>query len=87
MNPITKLIIPAAGLGTRFLPITKAIPKEMLPIGNKPALQYIIQEGIDAGIHNVNMIISPQLRYHPLSSNCVAFVAISCTDMILRKFY
>lgn len=60
MSSITKLIIPAAGLGTRFLPITKSIPKEMLPIGNKPALQYIIQEGIDAGIQHVNMIISPQ---------------------------
>lgn len=60
MNQITKLIIPAAGLGTRFLPITKAIPKEMLPIGNKPALQYIIQEGLDAGIQHINMIISSQ---------------------------
>ncbi|MBI2344479.1 UTP--glucose-1-phosphate uridylyltransferase [Candidatus Dependentiae bacterium] len=60
MRPITKLVIPAAGLGTRFLPITKSIPKEMLPLGNKPALQYIIQEGIDAGIQEINTIISPQ---------------------------
>lgn len=57
---ITKLIIPAAGLGTRFLPITKSIPKEMLPLGNKPALQYIVQEAIDAGIRHINTIISPQ---------------------------
>ncbi len=60
MKPITKLIIPAAGLGTRFLPITKTIPKEMLPVGNKPALQYIVQEGLTAGINSVNIIISPQ---------------------------
>lgn len=58
MNKITKLIIPAAGLGTRFLPITKSIPKEMLPLGNKPALQHIVQEALDAGIQNINMIIA-----------------------------
>lgn len=59
MKPITKLIIPAAGLGTRFLPITKSIPKEMLPLGNKPALQYIVQEAVDAGIQKINTIIAP----------------------------
>jgi len=55
----TKIIIPAAGLGTRFLPITKSIPKEMLPLDNKPAIHHVIQEAIDAGIHQINMIISP----------------------------
>ena len=47
---ITKVIIPAAGLGTRFLPYTKSVPKEMLPLLNKPALQYIIEEGIASEI-------------------------------------
>ena len=44
MKKITKAVIPAAGLGTRFLPATKACPKEMLPIVDKPTIQYIIEE-------------------------------------------
>jgi len=53
---ISKAIIPAAGLGTRFLPYTKAVPKEMLPIINKPAIEYIVQEGISSDIHNFCMV-------------------------------
>lgn len=45
MKPITKAVIPAAGLGTRFLPATKACPKEMLPIVDKPTIQYILDTG------------------------------------------
>lgn len=59
MIEITKLIIPAAGIGSRFLPITKSIPKEMLPLSNKPAIEYIVQEGADAGIENMLIILSP----------------------------
>lgn len=55
---ISKAVIPAAGLGTRFLPYTKGIPKEMLPLVNKPALQYIIEEGIASSIHNFYVISS-----------------------------
>ena len=51
-------IIPAAGLGTRFLPLTRAVPKEMLPIGSKPALQVIIDEALEAGCDEVLVIIS-----------------------------
>ena len=51
-------IIPAAGLGTRFLPLTRAVPKEMLPIGSKPALQVIIDEAFEAGCDEVLVIIS-----------------------------
>ena len=51
-------IIPAAGLGTRFLPLTRAVPKEMLPIGAKPALQVIVDEAIEAGCDEVIVIIS-----------------------------
>lgn len=55
---ITKAIIPAAGLGTRFLPYTKAVPKEMLPLLNKPALQYIIEEGLASEIKQFFIISS-----------------------------
>lgn len=53
---ITKAVIPAAGLGTRFLPVTKALPKEMLPIVDKPAIQYIVEEAIDSGITDILVI-------------------------------
>jgi UTP--glucose-1-phosphate uridylyltransferase len=55
---IFKAVIPAGGLGTRFLPFTKAVPKEMLPILNKPALHYILQEGIQSGISHYTIITS-----------------------------
>jgi UTP--glucose-1-phosphate uridylyltransferase len=53
---ITKAIIPAAGLGTRFLPATKAMPKEMLPIVDKPTIQYIIEEAIESGIEDIIIV-------------------------------
>jgi UTP--glucose-1-phosphate uridylyltransferase len=53
---VRKAIIPAAGLGTRFLPATKAQPKEMLPIVDKPTIQYIVEEAIDAGIEDIIII-------------------------------
>ncbi len=53
---VRKAIIPAAGLGTRFLPATKAQPKEMLPIVDKPTLQYIIEEAVDSGIEEILVI-------------------------------
>ncbi len=52
----TKAVIPAAGLGTRFLPATKAMPKEMLPVVDKPAIQYVVEEAVNAGLHDVLMI-------------------------------
>jgi UTP--glucose-1-phosphate uridylyltransferase len=55
---IKKAVIPAAGWGTRFLPITKAVPKEMLPIIDKPALSYIVEEAIASGIEEILIIIS-----------------------------
>ncbi len=51
-----KAVIPAAGLGTRFLPATKAMPKEMLPIVDKPTIQYIIEEAIESGIEDILII-------------------------------
>src|SRR5215470_17962458 len=55
-NSVTKAVIPAAGLGTRFLPATKAQPKEMLPVVDKPAIQYVIEEAVRAGITDVLII-------------------------------
>lgn len=54
--PLTKVVVPAAGLGTRFLPATKAIPKEMLPIVDKPTLQYIVEEAVAAGVKDLILI-------------------------------
>lgn len=54
--PVRKAVIPAAGLGTRFLPATKAIPKEMLPIVDIPTIQYIIEEAVDSGIEEILII-------------------------------
>lgn len=59
---IKKAIIPAAGLGTRFLPATKAQPKEMLPIVDKPAIQYIIEEAIQSGIEDILVITGRNKR-------------------------
>ena len=53
-----KAIIPAAGLGTRFLPMTKAIPKEMLPVAGKPAIQYVVEEGLLSGADEVVIVNS-----------------------------
>ncbi|MCP3761383.1 UTP--glucose-1-phosphate uridylyltransferase GalU [Domibacillus sp. A3M-37] len=56
MKKVRKAIIPAAGLGTRFLPATKALPKEMLPIVDKPTIQYIVEEAIASGIEDIIIV-------------------------------
>jgi len=56
MKKVKKAIIPAAGLGTRFLPATKAMPKEMLPIINKPTIQYIVEEAVESGIEDIIIV-------------------------------
>lgn len=53
---VTKAVIPAAGLGTRFLPATKAVPKEMLPVVDKPTLQYVVEEAVRAGLTDILII-------------------------------
>ncbi|MBM7095672.1 hypothetical protein JSY36_07890 [Bacillus sp. H-16] len=53
MQKVKKAIIPVAGLGTRFLPATKAMPKEMLPIVDKPTIQYIVEEAVQSGIEDI----------------------------------
>ena len=59
---VTKAVIPAAGLGTRFLPATKATPKEMLPVVDRPAIQYVVEEAIRAGLNDVLMITGRHKR-------------------------
>lgn len=62
MSKVKKAIIPAAGLGTRFLPATKAMPKEMLPILDKPTIQYIVEEAVAAGIEDIIIVTGKHKR-------------------------
>jgi UTP--glucose-1-phosphate uridylyltransferase len=62
MSRVTKAVIPAAGLGTRFLPATKATPKEMLPVVDKPAIQYVVEESVAAGLHDILMVTGRNKR-------------------------
>lgn len=56
MSKIRKVVIPAAGFGTRFLPATKAMPKEMLPVIDKPVIQYVVEEAVGAGVEDVILV-------------------------------
>ncbi|MFE0459962.1 UTP--glucose-1-phosphate uridylyltransferase GalU [Kitasatospora sp. NPDC058965] len=60
--PVTKAVVPAAGLGTRFLPATKATPKEMLPVVDKPAIQYVVEEAAAAGLTDILMVTGRNKR-------------------------
>lgn len=62
MRKVRKAIIPAAGLGTRFLPATKAMPKEMLPLVDKPTIQYIVEEAVAAGIEDILIVTGKSKR-------------------------
>ncbi len=62
MSAIRKLVIPVAGLGTRFLPATKAQPKEMLPVVDKPIIQYVVEDAVRAGITDIIMVTGPSKR-------------------------
>jgi UTP--glucose-1-phosphate uridylyltransferase len=61
-DAVTKAVVPAAGLGTRFLPATKATPKEMLPVVDKPAIQYVVEEAVNAGLDDVLLITGRSKR-------------------------
>ena len=60
MSHIKTVVFPVAGLGTRFLPITKSVPKEMLPLIDKPLIQYAVDEAKEAGIENFVFVSSPE---------------------------
>ncbi|MGY5009098.1 UTP--glucose-1-phosphate uridylyltransferase GalU [Streptomyces sp. 900105755] len=62
MSEITKAVIPVAGLGTRFLPATKATPKEMLPVVDKPAIQYVVEEAVSVGMRDILMVTGRNKR-------------------------
>jgi UTP--glucose-1-phosphate uridylyltransferase len=62
MPVVRKAVIPAAGYGTRFLPISKAVPKEMLPLVDKPVIQYVVEEAVASGITDILMVISRSKR-------------------------
>src|SRR6476469_6133002 len=62
MQKIRKAVIPAAGFGTRFLPQTKAMPKEMLPLIDKPIIQYVVEELVEAGIRDIIIVGSSNKR-------------------------
>ena len=55
---IKKAVIPAAGFGTRFLPASKSIPKEMIPVVDKPTIQYVVEEAVEAGIEEILIVVS-----------------------------
>lgn len=61
-SAVRKAVIPVAGLGTRFLPVTKAMPKEMLPVVDKPAIQYVVEEAVNVGLNDVLMITGRNKR-------------------------
>src|SRR6478609_10979561 len=62
MSIVRKAVIPAAGLGTRFLPATKSSPKEMLPVVDKPAIQYVVEEAVQAGLTDILIITGRNKR-------------------------
>ena len=62
MSKVRKAVIPAAGLGTRFLPATKAMPKEMLPIVDKPTIQFIVDEARKSGIEDIVIVTGKSKR-------------------------
>jgi UTP--glucose-1-phosphate uridylyltransferase len=86
---VTKAVIPAAGLGTRFLPITKALPKEMLPICDKPTIQYIIEEAVNSGITDILIITGrgkwPSLNYYDRSPELEAHLKMKGNEEQLEK--
>ena len=86
---IKKAVIPAAGYGTRSLPITKVIPKEMFPIGEKPAIQYIVEEAIASGIQEILIIVSRTknliVDYFDHSLELEAFLEKKNKDHLLKE--
>jgi UTP--glucose-1-phosphate uridylyltransferase len=72
-KPVRKAVIPAAGYGTRFLPISKSVPKEMLPLIDKPVIQYVVEEAVQSGLKDILIVISASKRaieehFHPAAA-------------------
>lgn len=62
MTKVRKAVIPVAGMGTRFLPVTKSVPKELLPIGTKPTLQIVVEEAVSSGVEEIILVSSPDKK-------------------------
>jgi len=88
---ITKAVIPAAGFGTRVLPATKNMPKEMFPIVDKPTIQYIVEEAVAAGITDILIItnrgkgLMEDILTTPLSLKTISETAVKMTSLKLLK--
>jgi len=67
---IRKVVIPVAGYGTRFLPITKAMPKEMMPVLDKPVIQYVVEEAVASGITDIILVTGPSKIILIITTNC-----------------
>ena len=87
--PVKKAVIPAAGLGTRFLPVTKSVPKELLPILDRPMLQYVVEEAVEGGVEEVIIVTAPGKEgiatYFQPSATLETRLAESCADGLLEK--
>ena len=86
---IRKAVIPAAGLGTRFLPVTKSVPKELLPIIDRPLLQYVVAEAAEAGVEEIIIVTSPEKEsfgdYFQAQPILERHLADSKEDILLAK--
>ena len=87
--PIRKAVIPAAGLGSRFLPVTTAVPKELLPIIDRPLIQYVITEAVEAGVEEVIIITSPEKEsirdyFQPQTALEQRLLAIGADDLLTK---
>ena len=80
---VKKAVIPAAGLGTRFLPATKAQPKEMLPIVDTPAIEYVVEEAVRSGIDDILIITGRGKRYSKIIS--IAMLNWNHSSLIAAK--
>ena len=90
MSRVRKAVFPAAGLGTRFLPATKAQPKEMLPLVDKPTIQYVVEEAVASGLDDIIIVIGPgkeAIRKHfsPLSRADARRPALKSIQKILAR--
>jgi len=85
---VRKAVIPAAGLGTRFLPATKAIPKEMIPIVDVPMIQHIVEEAVRAGIEDIVLVPATKKRSKTTSISIMSLRTLSKrrTRTIWRRF-
>ena len=86
IKSVTKAVIPAAGLGTRFLPATKATPKEMLPVVDRPAIQYVVEEAIRAGLNDVLMITGRNSALSRITSTAFPFWSSSSLSRVRTPY-